>query len=175
MATHGCRHPDGERPSSPQLPEGSASPGSSLIHTTKQVTSKSKIRACGHSPSTTFRAGNCQPSTNINCLIRKGAEASIPLFFFFWSIVDLWSFVIISAIQQSDSVIHIYTFFVISFPLWFITGYWIEFPLHTAGPCYLSILYIIASPSWTQPLSWWRGLRNPVKLRAIPCRATQDR
>ena len=83
MATHGCRHPDGERPSSPQLPEGSASPGSSLIHTTKQVTSKSKMRACGHSPSTTFRAGNCQPSTNINCLIRKGAEASIPLFFFF--------------------------------------------------------------------------------------------
>ena len=37
-----------------------------------------------------------------------------------------------SAVQQSDLVTHIN-----SFPLWFITGYWI-------GPCCLPILYIIA-------------------------------
>ena len=31
--------------------------------------------------------------------------------------------VLISAVQQSDSVIHMYIFFSYSFPLWFITGY----------------------------------------------------
>ena len=34
-----------------------------------------------------------------------------------------------------------------SFPLWFISGYWILFPCYTAGPCCLSILCIIASPT----------------------------
>ena len=34
---------------------------------------------------------------------------------------------LISTVQQSDSVIHIYTFFLHSFPLWFIPGYWIQF------------------------------------------------
>ena len=34
---------------------------------------------------------------------------------------------LISAVQQSDSVIHKYVFSH-SFPLWFITGYWILFP-----------------------------------------------
>ena len=39
------------------------------------------------------------------------------LFFFFLTMLCL-----ISAVQQSDSVIHIYSF-PYSFPLWFITGY----------------------------------------------------
>ena len=47
-----------------------------------------------------------------------------------WSIVDL-HVVLITAIQQSDSVIHIYiyihSFLKYSFPLWFILGYWIQF------------------------------------------------
>ena len=34
-----------------------------------------------------------------------------------------------------------------SFPLWFISGYRILFPCYTAGPCCLSILCIIASPT----------------------------
>ena len=38
----------------------------------------------------------------------------------------IYNVVLISAIQQSDSVIHIYIFYFYkySFPLWFITGYW---------------------------------------------------
>ena len=38
-------------------------------------------------------------------------------------------FCLISAVQQSDSVMHICIIFSYSFPLWFITGYWIEFPV----------------------------------------------
>ena len=34
---------------------------------------------------------------------------------------------LISAVQQSDSIIHIHSF-LYSFPLRFITGYWIQFP-----------------------------------------------
>ena len=30
------------------------------------------------------------------------------------------------------------------------------------------------SPSWITALSWRRGLHNSMKLRAMPCRATQD-
>ena len=33
-------------------------------------------------------------------------------------------------------------FFFLSFPLWFITRYWIYFLVYTVGPCWLSILYI---------------------------------
>ena len=42
----------------------------------------------------------------------------------------------ISAEQQSDSVIHILLFHIL-FPLWFIIGYWIEFPV-LYGLCLLS-------------------------------------
>ena len=47
----------------------------------------------------------------------------------------------ISVVQQSESVTHIYIFFNIfyTFLLWFITGYWIEFPV-------LSILFASANP-----------------------------
>ena len=37
----------------------------------------------------------------------------------------IYNVVLISAVQQSDSVIHIYIIFLkYSFPLWFIIGYW---------------------------------------------------
>ena len=36
---------------------------------------------------------------------------------------------LISAVQESDSIIHIYTFFFIFFSIIVITGYWIEFPV----------------------------------------------
>ena len=39
--------------------------------------------------------------------------------------------VLISTVYQSDSVIHIYTFFSYSSPLWFITGFF--FKDHTQG------------------------------------------
>ena len=38
-------------------------------------------------------------------------------------------------------------YFSYSFPLWFISGYWILSPCYTAGPCCLSILCTIASPT----------------------------
>ena len=41
----------------------------------------------------------------------------------------IFNIVLTSAIQQSDSVIHIPILFSCFFPLWFITGYWIEFPV----------------------------------------------
>ena len=38
--------------------------------------------------------------------------------------------VLISTVQKNDSAIHIYIYsFSYSFPLWFITGYWIQFPV----------------------------------------------
>ena len=47
------------------------------------------------------------------------------IFFFYWSIELIYNVVPISAVQQSDSVIHIYSFFNYYFPLWFIPGDWI--------------------------------------------------
>ena len=41
----------------------------------------------------------------------------------------IFNIVLTSAIQQSDSVIHIPILFSCFFPLWSITGYWIEFPV----------------------------------------------
>ena len=46
------------------------------------------------------------------------------LFSFFIEVWLIYNVVLISAVQQSDSVIHIYIHsFLYSFPLWFITGY----------------------------------------------------
>ena len=42
---------------------------------------------------------------------------------YFIQVESIYIVVFISAVQQSDSVIHIYTFFLYSSPLWFITGY----------------------------------------------------
>ena len=65
------------------------------------------------------------------------------LFSFYWSIVDLQC-VPISAVQQSDSVWHIRTFFFQdSFPLWFIPGDGYSSLCSTVGPCCLSILNVI--------------------------------
>ena len=36
----------------------------------------------------------------------------------------------------------------------------------------LRVLYL--SPPWITALLWWRGLRNSMKLWAMPCRATQN-
>ena len=33
----------------------------------------------------------------------------------------------------------------------------------------------LKTPSWITALSWWRGLRNSMKLWAMPCRVTQER
>ena len=48
----------------------------------------------------------------------------------------IYNIVLISAVQQSDSVTHIYSF-LYSFPLWFITGYQLQFPVwdQVAYPC----------------------------------------
>ena len=62
---------------------------------------------------------------------------------------------LISSVQQSDSVIHIY-YFSYSFPLQFITGYWIQFPvLYTRfllliHPTYTS-LYLLIPNSQSSP------------------------
>ena len=42
--------------------------------------------------------------------ISRDLQATLRFFCCYWSVVDL-QFVLISAVQQSDSVIHIYTFF----------------------------------------------------------------
>ena len=57
----------------------------------------------------------------------------ILLIFFFWKknlieIQLIYNVVLISAVQQSDSVIHIYLF-LCSFPLWFIVGYLMQFSI----------------------------------------------
>ena len=38
--------------------------------------------------------------------------------------------------------------FLYSFPLWFITGYWMSFLCYTVGPCCWSVLNIIAKPAF---------------------------
>ena len=48
--------------------------------------------------------------------------------FYFVEIQLIYNILLISDVQQSNSVIYIYSFSY-SFPLWFITGYWIEFPV----------------------------------------------
>ena len=49
---------------------------------------------------------------------------------YFIEVQLIHSTVCISAVQQSDSVIHTHMYsFSYSFPLWFITGYWIPFPV----------------------------------------------
>ena len=50
------------------------------------------------------------------------------LFKFFKFLIEvqlIYKAVLIFAAQQSDSAIHIYTFFFIFFSIWFITGHWI--------------------------------------------------
>ena len=60
------------------------------------------------------------------------------LFFFNFTEVQLiYNIVLISTVQQIDSAIQIYTF-PYSFPLWFIPGYWIQFPVL----CSRTILFI---------------------------------
>ena len=55
---------------------------------------------------------------------------TIGRFFFFLIEVQLIDNVVpISAVQQSDSVMVVYIFFFIFFPLWFIPGDWIQFPV----------------------------------------------
>ena len=113
------------------------------------MTSKSKLRHCGHSPSTTFRAAYCQPNTNINCLIRRGAEASIPLFFFFLSIVDLQRGHFCRTAKWLS-----YTYLHILCHILFHSGLsqdiekrYIQHtagPLQTTGPCDVSILHLIS-------------------------------
>ena len=39
----------------------------------------------------------------------------------------------------------------------------------------LSNHLILCHPSWITALSWRRGMCNSMKLKAMPCRATQDR
>ena len=103
-------------------------------------------------------------------LIRKGAEAVLPLCFETQLIDNVFT----SAAQQWLSYTSIHALSG-SFPWQVITGYWMEFPLQ----CSRTLLFIHSiynSLSFTNTaLSWWTGLRNPMKLWAMPCRATQDR
>ena len=46
-----------------------------------------------------------------------------PSFFFFLEVELIYSVVLITTVQQSDSVTRVYTFFSIFFSIWFITGY----------------------------------------------------
>ena len=66
----------------------------------------------------------------------------------------IYSVVLISAVQQSDSVIHIHIrSFLYSFPLWFISGY-----------CISSIAWFLCSTAW---VFWW-DLWMPLEV-FLPC------
>ena len=74
---------------------------------------------------------------------------------YFTDIQLIYNVMLVSAVQQSDSVIHLHTCvyiyiyiythtFSYSFPLWFIIQYFEYSSMcYTVGPCCLSILYII--------------------------------
>ena len=47
----------------------------------------------------------------------------IGFFFFFIEVELIYNIVLVSTVQQSDSVIHVYTFFLVFFSIRFITGY----------------------------------------------------
>ena len=53
----------------------------------------------------------------------------IIFFNFYWSIDDLQCHVNFCCTAKWLSYTHIYTLFLHSFPLWFIVGYWISFPV----------------------------------------------
>ena len=61
---------------------------------------------------------------------------------FYWSIVDLKFYVNFCSIAKW-LIIHIHRFFLYSFPLLFILGYWSSSLCHTVGTYCLSILYAI--------------------------------
>ena len=80
--------------------------------------------------------------------------------FFFFEVQLIYNVVSISAVQQSDSVLYIQTFFFkYSFPLWFIPEIGCSSLCYTDGPCCLSILNVrvciyqpqIPSPSLSLP------------------------
>ena len=64
----------------------------------------------------------------------------------------IYKVVLVSNVHQSDSIIHAY-YFPYCFPFWFITEYWIWFPVPCSSECYgtvvlsiqhyLSIIYIV--------------------------------
>lgn len=78
------------------------------------------------------------------------------VFFFFFSFIEvylIYNILLISAIEQSDSVIRTYSFSY-SFPLWFITGYWVEFPVLYSRTFCLFILYTggLKSSFWKEEM-----------------------
>ena len=50
-------------------------------------------------------------------------------FFFYIRVQLIYNVVLVSAAQQSDSVIHVSFLFSDSFHIQFITEYWVEFPM----------------------------------------------
>ena len=49
---------------------------------------------------------------------------------------------LISGVQKSDSVIHIYILFSDNFPLWFFIRYWIQFPvLYNRSLLFIYLIY----------------------------------
>ena len=68
------------------------------------------------------------------------------VFKFYWNIVDL-QYVLVSGVQQSDSVIHIPTFISFSDPflIKFITEYWVEFLVLYSRSLLVTILYMVLS------------------------------
>ena len=105
------------------------------------------------------------------------------IFLINWSIVDLQCCVnfFSTVVQQSDSVhryiyiythihthIYMYISFSCSFPLWFITGYWIQFPvLHSRtllfiSPKYTSFHLLIPSSNPSFP-----HLTSPLATRSL--------
>ena len=82
---------------------------------------------------------------------------SLSLSFFFIGVELIYNVMLVSGVQQSDSVIHTYILFQILFPyrlLWVI-----EYSslCYVVGPCWLSILYVVMcicslqTPNWSLP------------------------
>ena len=65
------------------------------------------------------------------------------LFFFLIEVLLIYNVLLISAVRQSDSVIHIYIVFYIIFHYGLSQDIEFSFLCYTVGPCCLSILYII--------------------------------
>ena len=76
------------------------------------------------------KSTNLAALLSVSSLIIISASIHSILFLFYWSTVDLQCCVNFCCTAKWFSYIHIYIYsFSYSFPLWFITGYWIWFPV----------------------------------------------
>ena len=79
------------------------------------------------------------------CIIQKGLHLTVQVkdFFFLIEVELIYHVVLISAVQQSDSVIYMYILFHTLFHYGLSQDIEYSSPCYTVGPCCLSILYII--------------------------------